>query len=311
MNLDALQSFVVFSELLNFTRAAEALHISQPALHTKVGRLAESLGTPLYRRVGRRLELTPAGVEAARFGRETAERTAAFVRELRDGPSPDAVVLAAGEGSYLFLLDDAIRRFRRESRALLRLLTRDAAGVVDDVRAGRAHLGVLPLDTPLEGIRCDPIARVGQALVLPRRHALARPRSLALADLQGERLIVPPPDRPFRQALGRALQSAGVEWEVAVEATGWPLILHFVSLGLGLAVVNEFCRVPAGLVARPIADLPAVRYFVIHRTGAAVTGEAARLRSILRAVTARRGGSGETRQSRTLSLSRRAGSEPR
>ena len=289
VTLDALRSFVVFSELLNFTRAAETLNVSQPALHTKIGKLAESLGTPLYRRVGRRLELTPAGVDAARFGREMAERTATFAREIQEGPSPAAVVLAAGEGSYLYLLDDAVRRFAHESKAPLRLLTRDASGVVEDVRAGRAHLGVAVLDAPLEGLRRELVSRVGQVVVVPRRHPLARRRRVHLQDLRGARLIVPPADRPHRLALGRALQSAGVEWEVAVEATGWPLTLHFVSLGLGLAIVNELCRLPKELVARPLVGLPEVHYFVVHRPGAADTGEPARLKGLLTRAVAQAG----------------------
>ena len=55
VSADALASFAVFADHLNFTRAAEELHISQPALHVKVRKLSESLGRPLYRRAGRRL----------------------------------------------------------------------------------------------------------------------------------------------------------------------------------------------------------------------------------------------------------------
>ncbi len=60
--------------------------------------------------------------------------------------------------------------------------------------------------------------------------------------------------------LASALRNAGVAWSVAAEATGWALITHFASLGLGLAVVNAFCRVPSGLVARPMRGLPSVSY---------------------------------------------------
>jgi DNA-binding transcriptional LysR family regulator len=61
VSADALASFVVFADHLNFTRAAAELHISQPALHVKVRKLAEALGRPLYRRDGRRLVLTADG----------------------------------------------------------------------------------------------------------------------------------------------------------------------------------------------------------------------------------------------------------
>ncbi|WP_433478061.1 helix-turn-helix domain-containing protein [Spirillospora sp. CA-142024] len=67
LSTDALASFAVFADHLNFTRAAEELHISQPALHVKVQKLAENLGRPLYTRQGRRLTLTSTGEQVARF----------------------------------------------------------------------------------------------------------------------------------------------------------------------------------------------------------------------------------------------------
>jgi DNA-binding transcriptional LysR family regulator len=53
VDLSSLEAFVVFAEKMNFTRAAEELGISQPALHVKVRKLGESLGVSLYRREGR------------------------------------------------------------------------------------------------------------------------------------------------------------------------------------------------------------------------------------------------------------------
>ncbi|MFC0532151.1 helix-turn-helix domain-containing protein [Phytohabitans kaempferiae] len=62
---DALSAFAVFAEHLNFTRAAAELHISQPALHVKVAKLARALDRPLYHRSGRRLGLIPAHTTGA------------------------------------------------------------------------------------------------------------------------------------------------------------------------------------------------------------------------------------------------------
>ena len=58
---ESLRAFAVFAEVLNFTHAAERLHVSQPALHARIRRLADTLGVELYRREGRRLLLTHAG----------------------------------------------------------------------------------------------------------------------------------------------------------------------------------------------------------------------------------------------------------
>ena len=77
---------------------------------------------------------------------------------------------------------------------------------------------------------------------------------------------MPPAGRPHRAMLSQMLQSADVSWTVAVEASGWEVMLHLVKLGMGLAVVNACCRIPAGVVSRPMPELPALQYFVFWRS---------------------------------------------
>ncbi len=68
--------------------------------------------------------------------------------------------------------------------------------------------------------------------------------------------------------LEQSLRAAGVDWTVAVEAEGWPLIAHFAALGVGLAVVNGCVPAPPGLAARPVTDLPSVVYHLVHQPSA-------------------------------------------
>jgi DNA-binding transcriptional LysR family regulator len=266
LNLEWVRGFLVFADHLNLTRAAETLNLSQPALHAQIGKLADELGVPLYRRVGRQLALTVEGERVARFGRQLIELTDGFLSELRGTQSRQPVVLAAGEGAYLYLLGPAIESFLAAAVARLRLLTTDGQAGLDAVRSGRAHLAVAALDGIPEDLDVHPIATIGQVLVVPLGHPLAG-QSIALGDLEGMRLIVPPPGRPHRQTLERALRTAGVPWEIAVEASGWELMLHFVSLGLGAAVVNSMCRIPVGFAAAPIPALPVLEYMAVHRRG--------------------------------------------
>jgi hypothetical protein len=74
-----------------------------------------------------------------------------------------------------------------------------------------------------------------------------------------------------------ALLSAGVRWEVAVEAVGWPLTLHFVQLGVGLAIINAICRLPPGVVSRPVPELPSTHYWLLGRPRTPATEELARI----------------------------------
>ncbi|MBO2459697.1 LysR family transcriptional regulator [Actinomadura violacea] len=260
LSTDALASFAAFADRLNFTRAAEDLHISQPALHVKIRKLAETIGRPLYTRHGRRIALTPAGEAVARLARDFDARVTAFLADLDGTTASRLPVLAAGEGAYLYLLGDAVRHG-------VRLINGDRARTLTAVRTGRADLGVAVLDVLPADLAAVPLAAYPQALAVPADHPLAGRTSLTLADLAGASLVVPPPAGPHRIALERALRAAAVPWTAAVEAEGWPLLLHFVSLRAGLAVVNGCVVPPPGVVLREITDLPAVPYYAVHLPG--------------------------------------------
>jgi DNA-binding transcriptional LysR family regulator len=260
LSTDALASFAVFADHLNFTRAADELHISQPALHVKVRKLAETLGRPLYTRHGRRLALTPAGEQVARFARDLDARMTTFLAEVGGTAACRVPALAAGEGAYLYLLGNAVHPG-------VRLINGDRARTLTAVRTGRADVGVAVLDVLPTDVEAELLASYPQTLVMPDDHPLTAKPHLTLSDLAGTALIVPPPPGPHRITLERALRAAEVPWSLAVEAEGWPLMLHFASLRIGLAVVNGCVPPPPGLAAREIIDLPAVPYYALHLPG--------------------------------------------
>jgi DNA-binding transcriptional LysR family regulator len=290
---DWLGAFVIFAEQLNFTRAAKLLHLSQPALHVQISKLSDALGVPLYVRHGRSLELTREGTKLLAFARETHERSREFVAEVRGESGNAPVVLCAGEGTYLYLLGDVVRAFSKRRTTTLRLLTRDRAGTIDAIVSGEAHLGVASLDDAPNEVVVEDLCDVDQVLVVPRSHPLARKRTLGLGELDGLALVVPPVGRPHRAMISRALHTAGVSWSVAAEANGWGLLLHFAALGVGAAIVNGFCKIPSGLVARPLRGLPSVRYSLVTRRGAHLSGPTEELGRLIKERT--RGSLGATR----------------
>lgn len=254
----------MFAEHRNFTRAAEELHISQPALHVKIKKLGGVLGVELYQRERRELFLTTAGREVAAFAADLDDRLRDFVSSLAQADEPAPVVVAAGEGAHLYVLANGIRRLL-ERGTNVRLLTTDTDETVEAVRSGRADLGVAVITGRPKGVGVQKLAAYEQVLVVPAGHPLARSRRVSLRDLEGATLVVPPPSRPHRAALDRALRRAGVAHSVGVEAEGWSQMLRFVSLGVGLSIVNGCVSIPDGLVARPVGDLPPIAYSLIRR----------------------------------------------
>lgn len=259
-----LRSFVAFAETANFTRAAERLHLSQPALFVQIKKLAQALDTPLYTRRGRTLELTVQGKKLLAYGREQSEREQLLLQELKPGAHDESVVLAAGEGTFLNLLSPALKLFQRNHRAQLRVLTRDREQALGAVQLGEAHLAVTVLDDVPPGMLARSVAKVGAAVVLPRQHPLARKRSLKVRDLCDEPVIAPSPGRPLRTRLARAWSEAGLTWAPAVEANGWELMMRFAELGMGVAVVNDFCQAPRGTVKRRLVGLSAIHYQLVR-----------------------------------------------
>lgn len=174
-------------------------------------------------------------------------------------------MLAAGEGSFLYLLGEAIRRYQTMGSAPLRVLTRDRDGALEAVRSGEAHLAVTALDEVPAELVARNVAKVGTMVVMPKGHPLTRRSRLSVSDVAGEPLVLPHEGRPLRAALAAAFAAAGAKLTPAVEATGWELMLHFTRLGLGLAVVIDFCTLPAGMVGMPLGGLHPVTYRAVHR----------------------------------------------
>jgi LysR family transcriptional regulator, low CO2-responsive transcriptional regulator len=282
MELDWLRSFASFAERMNFTHAARALNLSQPALHVQVRRLSEDLGVPLYRKVGRTLVLTEQGRQTALFARETLERVATFEHHVRGERSNVPLMLSAGAGAYLYLLGEALAAFRHEQDANLRLLTHKRDGTVAAVLAGQAHLGVTAgVVVAPKTLEITTLTSVPRMLVMRADHALATCRTMSLHRLDGEPLVLPPTGRPHREQVDEALRRAGVRCPVPVEAEGWEQMLAFTRLGLGLSVVNGCVRVPDDLVARPLRELPPIEYVVLERAGGSHHPEAQRMRRTL------------------------------
>lgn len=259
-----LSSFSFFAETLNFTHAATRLHISQPALHVQIRKLSEALGVALYVRSGRSLRLTEAGQRVLAYAREQREGSERLLAELSGAARTNVVVLTAGEGTFLYLLGPALRKFQLGKQGKLRVLTRVREQAIAAVQTGEAHLAVTIADEVPPSLVSRKLARVGASVVLPKGHRLTRKRRLSIADLRDEPVIAPPLGRPLRAALAHAWASVDATWTPAVEASGWELMMRFAALGMGVAIVNDFCTPPSGTVKRPLRGLPTLQYQLIR-----------------------------------------------
>jgi DNA-binding transcriptional LysR family regulator len=267
---ELLRAFIAFAEEQHVTRAALRVGLSQPALSERLTRLSALAGVQLVARDGRRLVLTEEGRVMEAFARDALRSADAVQRALRGGDEAGTVTLTAGEGTYLHLLHAPLRMFAAQKEAELVLRVEGASAAMESVAAGRADLGVMAVDALPRALESVPLRETKLVLLLPEAHPLAAKRALKLSALSSETLILPPEGRTHRAFILRALGQRGITPRAIRDADGWPLMVAFASMGLGLAVVNEMVTregLPKGLVARPLRELGTLTYHLVRRRG--------------------------------------------
>jgi DNA-binding transcriptional LysR family regulator len=196
MELRHLRYFKAVATTLNFTRAAEQLHVAQPALSRQIRNLEEELGTRLFDRNRVRVQLTDAGrTLAAHADKILAEVdiAVASVQDTRRGTGGQLMICNDWRLS-IHLIPETIAEFRtRHPGVEIALVDLPTRKQIAALRAGHAHVCFLPRDSipPHAGFDSMLILRAEIKLVVGRRHRLARRPSVRLADFRNETFIRP------------------------------------------------------------------------------------------------------------------------
>jgi DNA-binding transcriptional LysR family regulator len=253
MELRHLRYFVAVAEEENVTRAAEKLHVSQPALSRQVRDLEDELGISLLERKAHSVELTDAGrmfLEEARAVLQRAEQAVKAVRTKAGGKETE---LQAGYAPSLTveILPQAMRAFEKKFPAV-RVILHDLSTeeMLDQLRAEKLDvaLGVRASPKMLRGLRFIELACYPICLAVPPTHRLARARSVPLAELQRERLIgyskTGYPE--YHEQMQVLLTSRGQKQWIAEDHDSVTSLIAGIEAGQGVALVPSCLRCMVG-----------------------------------------------------------------
>lgn len=261
MRLTQLRSFYAVARMGSFTKAAEQLHVSQPTITTQVRFLEESYKVELFHRSGRRVQLTPLGEQLMRlaqqiFGLEAdAVSLLADAGELRTG---HLRVAAVGPYHVTQMLADFNAHY---PDIKVNVSTGNSQDVLDRLLDYRADVGVLAQLVEDERFLSVPFGRHPVGIFTASSHRFARRRSIRLAELQGERMILREEGSTTRKALELALGEAGITVEPVMEISSREMIREAVSQGIGIAAVSTVEYVPGpGLHLVGISDAQIYTY---------------------------------------------------
>ena len=289
MDLRHLRYFVAVAEERHFTRAAERLGIKQPPLSLQIKQLEQELGTPLFRRLTRGVELTEPGtllLDEARQILEQVERTKANVRNRARGETGRIRVGFAGATYCQPRVPELVQTYRkRYPGVVLSSLQGNTPDLVEAVQNGSVDVAfVRPPLGDRQAITVHPLVEETMRIVLPSKHPQARKRFVSLATLAQETIILPP--RAISPGLYDSIiascQRAGFSPMLKHEdpLTVIASIVYLVAAGFGISIVphsfehiradgivyvpikGEAPRAPIGLAVRKDSRSTVIRNFV-------------------------------------------------
>ncbi len=248
--LDDLRSFLVLSEQLHFRRAAEILHVSQPALSKQIRRLEDRLGGQLLIRRSRGLHLTSAGQVLLQHARQVIEDSESAERITRLALKGEAGTLRVGFGIAVLArgLPNLMLRFRKRfpnvDLSMRNMATSDQIQALSD---RRIDVGFVRLPIRTEDIETIPIVKERLMIVLSEQ-ATHNARN-GLAALGSAPFILPcrADSASFYDHVFRTCRAAGFVPRVVQEADVFFTALNLVRAGLGVSIAPsavQLMRVP-------------------------------------------------------------------
>lgn len=274
MTPDQLITFAAVAEHRNISRAAVALHLSQPAVSGQLRQLQEEFGEPLYRREGRGVRLTPSGAQLAEYAlrlRETFRQAYAYRDALR-GVAQGTLRIGASTTIASYLLPYLIAEFQRRFPSVE---VQTAGGNTGDIVASLAALDVAMIEGPVgadlpEGTGVRVWREDEIVAIVPRDHALAERVAggappPTLGDVGAYPLVMREEGSGVRQFVEQSFEAAGVAMRVALAVAGVEGVKEAVRAGMGVGFVSAMAmrHEDGALVQLSLAPAPLMRHFSI------------------------------------------------
>ncbi|MFC9856008.1 MULTISPECIES: LysR family transcriptional regulator [unclassified Streptomyces] len=290
MHFPQLSYFVAVAETLHFTRAAEAVHVSQPSLSQQIKALENELGAELFSRARGNITLTDAGEALLPLARriladaDTARHEVQELVQLRRG----RVRLGATPSLCTGLLPDVLRAFHDLHPGIQLLLEEGGShDLVRELARGALDLALVVLPLPAASPALTTIELLHEDLVVvsaATERAPGRGGSVWIADLRGAPLVMFRHGYDLRELTVAACRAEGFEPSFTVEGGEMDAVLGFVRAGLGIAVVPSMVATRSGhdLRTTPLAR-PGLRRTIAlaHRSDVAPPRAARELQRVL------------------------------
>jgi DNA-binding transcriptional LysR family regulator len=241
--LHGLQVFLTVASERSFSRAAEKLFRTQPAISLAVQRLEQEFGEKLIDRSGKHLILTDAGRTVLDYARRFQSLQLELdnsLAELRDN-SAGRLTIGANESTTLYLLRHIERYRELYPKVKVQIRRSLSSKIPDELLDGNLELGMISYDPGDERLKSKVIYTDSLAFVVSPSHRLAHKRSVTLTDLGSETFIAHNVVSPYRDVVLREFQAHKVPLHMDVEMPTIETIRKLVQNNVGVAFLPRMC----------------------------------------------------------------------
>lgn len=241
MDFAQIRAVVEVARLQSFSRAAEALGLTQPAISAQVRQVEEECGFRLFDRLGRNVFLTQPGAILADYGKRLIQLRREAIRSVTDlqaGPT-GRLVVGATEAICLYVLPPILKEFQaRYPGVALSIFRHNTDRVVRKLLEGVLDVGFISLPTATEELQVTPVLRDRWMVALAPSHPMAKMPRLRMDDLLPYPFILPESGHT-RQVMDRLLAPYRRRARIALEVSGIEVIKRFVAEGMGISLLSE------------------------------------------------------------------------
>lgn len=245
MEFRQLRYFMAVANHLHFTRAAEHLGMAQPPLSQQILKLEREIGTPLFRRLTRGVELTEAGElfkQDAQRLLDAAELTLTRVQSVARGHIGRIALGFAGSVVFHPLVARVVRDFRQDYPGVsISSLESNSVDLARDLREGGIDAAFIRLPADCSGLKTERLVAEGMLAVLPITHPLADGPRFNLAELAGETLVMFPRQigPHLYDSIINACLRAGFSPNLGQESPQISSTISMVAAGFGVALIPQ------------------------------------------------------------------------
>lgn len=238
-----LRVFRVAADSLNFRRAAEELHLTQPAVTSQIKTLEESLGIALFDRIGRDIHLTPAGTTLLQYVRKIEAIANEAVTALAPYGGQEGVELSIGASHTIavYLLPQLLSQLLKDWPKLrIHVTSGSTNDVLHALTEHRISAGLIESPAFRPDLKIDAFARDDLALIVPPGHRWARKQLLKAAELIQEPILLRELGSGMRRFVEEYLERNGVlrqQLQTMVDMNSTEAIVAAVEAGLGVGFV--------------------------------------------------------------------------